>query len=44
VVASFVAPFGARLAHRLDQTQLKRAFAVFLAVVGARMIYQALAG
>ncbi len=43
-VASFVAPLGASLAHRLDQKQLKGAFAVFLVVVGLRMLYQALMG
>lgn len=41
LVASAVAPFGAALAHRLDQKQLKLAFALFLVVVGVRMIIQA---
>lgn len=44
VVAAMVAPVGAMLAHRLDQKQLKRGFAVFLLIVSLRMIYQALAG
>lgn len=44
VVASSIAPLGAALAHKLDQKQLKRAFAVFLLVVGLRMIVQAIAG
>lgn len=33
------APFGARVAHRLSRTTLRRAFAVFLAVVCARMVW-----
>lgn len=44
MVASAVAPVGAALAHKLDQKQLKRVFAVFLLVVGLRMIVQATAG
>lgn len=44
MVATFVAPVGAALAHRLDQKHLKRVFAVFLLLVGLRMIYQAIAG
>lgn len=44
VVAASVAPLGAALAHRLDQKQLKLAFAVFLLIVGGRMIYQAVMG
>lgn len=44
VVASLVAPLGAALAHRLDQKQLRGAFAVFLVVVGLRMLYEALLG
>jgi uncharacterized protein len=43
-VASLTAPIGAGLAHRLDQKQLKRAFAAFLIIVGLRMIYQAVMG
>ena len=43
LTASMCAPLGATLAHRLDQTVLKRVFAVYLLVVGARMILQALA-
>ncbi len=42
VVASLVAPMGAALAHRLDQVMLKRVFAVYLIVIGGRMIWQAL--
>lgn len=44
VTAATVAPLGAALAHRLDQKYLKMAFAVFLLIVGGRMIYQALVG
>ncbi len=43
-VAAAVAPLGAALAHRMDQKRLKLAFAVFLLIVGGRMIYQALFG
>jgi len=37
------APLGAKLAHALDARPLKLAFAVFLAVSGARMLWKALA-
>jgi uncharacterized membrane protein YfcA len=37
------APFGARLAHRLTQRQLGRIFALFLCVVGIRMLYRTFA-
>lgn len=43
-IASFAAPIGAALAHRLDQRRLKQAFAVFLAIVAARMLWQAAFG
>lgn len=40
-VASMVcAPWGARLAHRLPAGRLRRFFAVFLAVVGTRLLIQ----
>lgn len=42
VAAASVAPFGAALAHRLEQKQLKLVFALFLAAVGIRMLWQAL--
>ena len=42
VTASLFAPVGAALAHRLDQVMLKRVFAVYLVVIGVRMIWQAL--
>ncbi len=38
VASVFTAPFGARLAHRLPPRVLKRAFAVFLAGIGLRML------
>ncbi len=38
------APQGARLAHSLQPAALKRAFAVFLAITAARMLWKALAG
>ncbi len=38
------APLGARLAHRLDVAQLKRAFAALLIVLAAYMFYQGLHG
>lgn len=34
------APFGTRLAHAISGTALKRAFAVFLAVVGASLLFR----
>ncbi|MBU1176276.1 MAG: sulfite exporter TauE/SafE family protein [Alphaproteobacteria bacterium] len=42
LTASLFAPVGAALAHRLDQVVLKRVFAIYLLVVGGRMILQAL--
>jgi uncharacterized membrane protein YfcA len=36
---SVTAPLGVRLAHRLSQSALKRAFAFFLFVTAARMLY-----
>ena len=33
------APYGAKLAHAMDTTNLKRAFAAFLALTSARMFY-----
>jgi uncharacterized membrane protein YfcA len=37
------APWGARLAHRLDRRRLSAAFGVFLALVSARMLYRTFA-
>ncbi|MEZ5541283.1 MAG: sulfite exporter TauE/SafE family protein [Pseudomonadota bacterium] len=36
-----VAPFGARLAHRLPRARLQRVFALFLLLVGGRMLLSA---
>ena len=44
VMAAICAPFGAALAHRLDQKTLKYVFAVFLVVVGLNMLWKVLAG
>lgn len=44
VLTSLTAPLGARLAHRLDRTLLKRLFAVFLALMGASILWEALGG
>jgi uncharacterized membrane protein YfcA len=43
-LTSLTAPLGARLAHRLDRTMLKRLFAVFLALMGASILWEALSG
>ena len=43
IMATSVAPFGAALAHKLDQKHLKLAFGLFLLVVGVRMLWQVLA-
>jgi uncharacterized membrane protein YfcA len=37
-ISSLVAPFGARLAHRLPKRRLEIAFAVFLLAVAARFL------
>jgi uncharacterized membrane protein YfcA len=37
------APWGARLAHRLDKRRLSIAFGVFLSIVAARMLYRTFA-
>jgi uncharacterized protein len=42
ILTALTAPVGARLAHRLPQTVLKRCFAVFLAIVAANMLREAL--
>lgn len=39
-----MAPVGARLAHRLDQGFLKKAFGVLLLVVASRMLYRSILG
>jgi len=42
LLTAITAPIGARLAHRLPQAQLKRAFAVLLALVALNMLREAL--
>lgn len=39
VASALAAPFGARLAHRLPETALRRIFALFVAILGARMLW-----
>lgn len=41
-VSVFTAPIGAKIAHRIDQTLLRRAFALFLAISASRMLWKAL--
>ncbi|MFA5592626.1 MAG: sulfite exporter TauE/SafE family protein [Anaerovoracaceae bacterium] len=41
-VSMMMAPFGAKAAHRLSVTSLRRVFALFLCVVAVKMIYEAL--
>lgn len=41
LLTAITAPIGARLAHRLPQRALKRAFAVFLALTAANMLREA---
>ncbi|RUT35030.1 sulfite exporter TauE/SafE family protein [Arsenicitalea aurantiaca] len=43
-LAVLCAPLGAALAHRLDQTALKRIFALFLTLVGLNMLWTAFGG
>ena len=38
----WTAPFGAKLAHTIPSTVLRRAFAVFLALTSVKMLYTAL--
>jgi uncharacterized membrane protein YfcA len=42
LVTTATAPFGARLAHRLPRTTLRRLFAVFLAVTAVTIAAKAL--
>lgn len=45
VVMSFiVAPYGAKMAHKLPVKQLKRAFGVFLALLASKMLHSLLTG
>jgi uncharacterized membrane protein YfcA len=41
-VSWLVAPFGAKLAHSLDQRKLSAAFGLFLLIVATRMLYRVL--
>jgi uncharacterized membrane protein YfcA len=41
-VSVFTAPLGAKLAHSLDPSHLKKAFAVFLFITSIRMLWVAL--
>ena len=41
LLTSIAAPFGARLAHRLDRTRLRRLFAIFLAITALNMLWEA---
>lgn len=43
-MAAVCAPFGAALAHRMDQKTLKYVFAIFLVAVGLNMLWKVLAG
>ncbi|CAN7392211.1 sulfite exporter TauE/SafE family protein [Devosia sp. LjRoot3] len=43
-MAAVCAPFGAALAHRLDQKTLKYVFAAFLVAVGLNMLWKVVAG
>ena len=40
LATTFVAPYGARLAHRLDRLTLRRCFAAFLLVTAIRMLWR----
>jgi hypothetical protein len=39
VASTLAAPLGARLAHRLPETMLRRIFALFVAILGVRMLW-----
>ena len=39
IASTLAAPVGARLAHRLPETTLRRIFALFVAILGARMLW-----
>ena len=39
VASTAAAPLGARLAHRLSETVLRRIFALFVALLGLRMLW-----
>jgi uncharacterized membrane protein YfcA len=39
VASTLAAPFGARLAHRLSEATLRRIFALFVTILGVRMLW-----
>ncbi len=41
-LTTWLAPYGAKIAHRLTRATLSRVFGVFLLLVGSRMLYKAL--
>jgi len=41
-LTTWIAPYGAKIAHRLTRATLSRTFGAFLLLVGVRMLYQAL--
>ena len=41
VLTSVTAPYGARLAHRLDRARLKQFFAIFLAATALNLLWEA---
>ena len=41
LLSALTAPYGARLAHTLDQRVLRRCFAIFLAITAAKMLHDA---
>jgi uncharacterized membrane protein YfcA len=41
VLTAFTAPYGARMAHRLDRVMLKRAFAVFMGLTALNLLREA---
>ncbi|QRG05305.1 sulfite exporter TauE/SafE family protein [Xanthobacter dioxanivorans] len=43
-LAAFVAPFGARLAHRLARRHLEMAFGLFMLLIAARFLYAVITG
>lgn len=42
LLTALTAPYGARLAHRLDRTMLRRLFAIFMAVTAANLLREGL--
>lgn len=44
LLTTFMAPYGARLAHRLDKQRLRRLFGIAFAIISAKMLYDGLTG